>query len=135
MYAARDTWRQLVRRAICVLAVAALAACTTTDDRAANWATISTTIFEPSCGTAGCHSQLSQVAGVILDSRDTGCRTLVTNPPDTYGSFVTPGDPDHSQLMYLLRGDEIRRMPPDGPLPDADVALVAAWITNGAACP
>jgi hypothetical protein len=113
----------------------AVAGCTTTEDRAADWPTISTEIFEPSCGTAGCHSQWSQVAGVILDSRDAGCQTLVTDPPDGYGPFVVAGDPAASQLVYLLHGDEIRRMPPDGPLPEADVSLVEDWIAAGATCP
>ena len=118
-----------------VALLATCAACTTSDDRKPDWPTISTTILEPACGTAGCHSQWSQVAGVVLDSRDAGCRTLVTSPPDGYGPFVVPGDPANSQLVYLLRGDEIARMPPDGPLPPADVDLIVAWIQAGAKCP
>jgi hypothetical protein len=104
--------------------------CTSTDDRPATWAVISTSILQPSCGTASCHSELSQTAGVILDSRAAGCRTLVTAPPGGYGAFVVAGAPDQSQLLYLLRGEEIRRMPPDGPLPAADVELVERWIAE-----
>ena len=118
-----------------IVSMLALAACVSSDDRPADWPTISATMFEPSCGTGGCHSQLSQVAGVILDTRVAGCRTLVSNPPDGYGPFVAAGHPETSQLMFLLRGQEIRRMPPDGPLPDADLDRVAAWITAGAHCP
>jgi len=112
--------------------VCVLAACTTTDDRPATWSFISTGILEPACGTAGCHSQWSQVSGVILDSREVAYETLVTAPPDGYGSFIIPGIPDHSQLIFLLRGDEIRLMPPDAPLTAADIELIEAWIAAGA---
>lgn len=109
-----------------------LLACSCTDDRPATWSFISTAIVEPACGTSGCHSQWSQVAGVILDTRDVAYKTLVTNPPDGYAPFVVPGQPDQSQLMFLLRGDEIRIMPPDAPLPQADLDLIGQWILEGA---
>ncbi len=115
----------------CVCALVA-GACTTTDDRPATWSFISTAIVEPACGTAGCHSQWSQVSGIILDSRDVAYQMLVTMPPDGYAPFVVPGSPEQSQLMYLLRGDEIKRMPPDAPLPVADIDLIEAWIVAGA---
>ncbi len=111
---------------------ALLASACVTDDRPATWSFISTAIVEPGCGTAGCHSQWSQVAGVVLDSRAVGYQMLVTKPPDTYGPFVIPGQPDQSQLMFLLDGDEIRRMPPDAPLVAADIELIRAWIVAGA---
>ncbi len=101
------------------------------EDRPATWSFVSTAIVEPACGTAGCHSQWSQVAGIVLDSREAGYHAL-TMPPDTYGPFIVAGDPAHSQLMFLLRGDEIRIMPPDAPLPTADIDLIAAWIQAGA---
>jgi hypothetical protein len=109
-----------------------IAACTTTDDRPATWSFISTGIIEPACGTAGCHSQWSQVSGVILDSREVAYKTLVTAPPDGNGPYVIAGMPDRSQLMFLLHGDEIRVMPPDAPLPAADIALIEQWIADGA---
>jgi hypothetical protein len=120
-----------VVRTTSVIAIA-MTACTTEDDRPATWSFVSTEIMQPACGTGGCHSALSQTAGVVLDTRADGYRTLVTMPPDGYGPFVVPGDPDGSQILYLLRGDEIKRMPPDAPLPAADVDLVAAWIAAGA---
>jgi len=109
-----------------------LGGCVATDDRPATWSYISTEIVQPSCGAAGCHSQLTQTAGIILDTRADGYRTLVTNPPDLGGPFVVAGDPDSSQLLFLLRGDEIKRMPPDGPLPTADIDLISQWISDGA---
>ena len=57
---------------------------------------------------------------------------LVTKPPDNYAPFVIPQQPEQSQLMFLLNGDEIRIMPPDAPLPAADVDLIRAWIVDGA---
>lgn len=68
----------------------------------------------------------------MLDSRDAGYKMLVTNPPDNYAPFVVPGEPDQSQLMFLLQGDEIRIMPPDAPLPAADIDLIRIWIADGA---
>ena len=109
-----------------------VAACTTTDDRPATWSFVSTAIIEPACGTAGCHSQWSQVSGVILDSREAAYKALVMAPADGNGPYVIPGMPDQSQLVFLLRGDEIRPMPPDAPLPVADISLIEAWITAGA---
>jgi hypothetical protein len=111
----------------------ALAACTQSDPRPATWSLISTAIIQPRCGTAGCHSELAQVAGMTLDSRDAGYRALVTMPPDGHGAYVVAGDPAASALVYLLRGDEVGRMPPDAPLPPADVELIERWIAGGAA--
>ena len=109
-----------------------LVGCSTTDDRPAQWSLISTTIIQPRCGTAGCHSELAKTKGVVLDSRDAGYRSLVTAPPDGYGEYVVPTDPDRSALMFLLRGIEVKRMPPDGPLPSADIDLIEQWIADGA---
>ena len=47
-------------------------------------------------------------------------------------NFVVPGDPDASKLVHMLRGDETERMPPDAPLPDADIELIERWIRAGA---
>jgi hypothetical protein len=108
-------------------------ACATTDDRPATWSFISTAIIEPACGTAGCHSEWSQVSGLILDSREAAYKALVIAPaPDGNGPYVVAGSPEQSQLLYLLHGTEIRRMPPDAPLPAADIDLIDAWITAGA---
>jgi hypothetical protein len=109
-----------------------LAACAAEDPRDPTWDVISSAIMQPRCGTASCHSSLAQTSSLILDSRDAGYRTLVTMPPDGYGSFVIAGDPEGSALVYLLRGQEVGRMPPDSPLPRIDVELVERWIAEGA---
>ncbi len=72
------------------------------------------------------------MSGVVLDSRDAGYKSLVTMPPDGYAPFVVAGQPDQSQLMFLLDGSEIKRMPPDAPLVAADIDLIRAWIVAGA---
>ncbi|MEO2091650.1 MAG: hypothetical protein ABGY75_19510 [Gemmataceae bacterium] len=41
-----------------------------------------------------------------------------------------------SKLVHALNGSgEAGQMPPDGPLPDADIKLIARWIDEGAAIP
>jgi hypothetical protein len=98
-----------------------------TDDRPAKWSFISATIMEPSCATVNCHSEVAQRAGVDLHDRPTGYKALVDR------RFVVPGDQtSSSSLMYLLRGQGALRMPPDSPLPDADIRLIDAWIKNNA---
>jgi len=96
-------------------------------DRPAKWSYISAAIIEPSCSTASCHSKLGRAKGLELESKD-GAYTMLVG-----GGFVVPGAPDQSKLMFLLRGKEVnRRMPPDVPLSDPDIALVERWILEGA---
>ncbi len=100
-----------------------------TDDRPATWSFISATIIEPSCATVNCHSAVAQRAGVDLHDRATGHKALVDR------HFVVPSDqsvPRMSALLYLLNGQGALRMPPDGPLPEADIDLIDKWIAAGA---
>lgn len=102
----------------------------TADPSPPTWAYVSAAVMQPSCGTATCHSTLTQEAGVILDSPALGYRSLVQAMPEP---FVQPGAPQDSRVMYLLDGvDVARRMPPDAPLPAGDVELVRRWICAGA---
>lgn len=102
----------------------------TADPRPPTWAYVSAAVMQPSCGTASCHSTLTQQAGVILDSKSLGYRSLVEAMPEP---FVQPGAPQDSRVMYLLAGvDVAKRMPPDAPLPEADIELVRRWICAGA---
>ena len=95
--------------------------------RPASWDYIHAAIIAPNCATSSCHSSLAATAGVVLDDADVAYRAL-TDPKHNY---ITPGDPG-STLMSLLEGDERPRMPPDAPLPQADIDLVRAWIEAGA---
>lgn len=98
----------------------------TVDTRPQKWSFISAAIIQPSCATANCHSQLAMRSGVALDSVYDGYDQLINR------HFVKVGDPDGSALIGLLRGQGSRRMPPDFPLPDLDIALIANWIAAGA---
>jgi hypothetical protein len=47
---------------------------------------------------------------------------------------VVPGHPEASELVRRIRGQALPRMPFDGPpyLSEADIALIVAWIRQGA---
>lgn len=94
-------------------------------ERPANWSYLHAAIIAPNCATSSCHNKRVATAGVVLDDADAAYEHLLDR------QFVIPGDPA-STLMSLLEGDERPRMPPDAPLPAADIALVRAWIEAGA---
>ena len=127
--------------AAAVFGAAALSGCGTTDDRPATWAFISTAIMEPGCATANCHSELAQRAEVNLSTRAAGYASLTTRHfviTDADGMLATPPltpdeRVDRSEIMHLMRADGTLRMPPDAPLPEADIELISKWIANGAA--
>jgi len=49
------------------------------------------------------------------------------------GPAIIPGDPDHSLLIQAVRYTHARlKMPPTGKLSDADIAILANWIQEGA---
>ena len=98
-----------------------------TDDRPAEWSYISVTIIQPNCATSRCHSRFTSTAGLRLDTIEGGYTGLVS------GGFVVPGEADRSKLLFMLRGDEVWTMPPDVPLPQADIDLIERWIDSGAA--
>ena len=104
-----------------------LAAACTGDpaERPATWAYLHPAIVAPSCATSSCHSARVETAGVALDEAARAYDDLIER------RFVVPGDPA-STLMSLLDGDERRRMPPDAPLPAADIELIRLWIEAGA---
>lgn len=107
---------------------AALSGCgSTAESRPEKWSYISPVIIQPSCATANCHSQLAERSGVVLDTVADGYQQLLSR------HFVIPQNPDSSALVGLLRGAGNLRMPPDFPLPEADIQLIERWITNGAA--
>ena len=92
--------------------------------RPLTWSYLHAAIIAPSCATASCHSSRAATAGLTLDDADEAYDQLLAR------DFVIPGDPA-SALMSLLDGDERRRMPPDAPLPHADIDLNRAWIEQG----
>lgn len=94
-------------------------------ERPATWAYLHAAIIAPSCATSSCHTARVETAGVALDEADAAYAALIER------RFVVPGDPA-SALMSLLEGAERGRMPPDAPLPAADIELIRIWIEAGA---
>jgi hypothetical protein len=95
-------------------------------ERPASWSYLHPAVIAPSCATSSCHSGLVETAGIALADREDSYAALIDL------SFVVPGDPA-SALIPLLEGDERSRMPPDAPLPQADIDLIRIWIETGAA--
>ena len=131
------------------------------DNRPAEWAYISPAIFQPNCATTSCHSPAAAVSGLDFSTPENGYTSLtrlwvwVVYPPDggtqpapgapcatedgtkvceaMERPLVTPYDPAGSRVVNMLRARDAPRMPPDRPLPEADIELVERWILNGAA--
>ena len=102
-----------------------------TDDRPPKWSFISATIMEPSCATVNCHSTITRQGGVDLSSASAGYQALVMNAGGmTY--YVYPGYPQYSSLVTIMNAVGSMRMPPDNPLPQADIQLIENWISAGA---
>lgn len=125
-----------------LLAVCALAACATPDDRPTTWSYLHATIIAPGCATSNCHARSSSAAGIDLGSADDAYAQLVGRvcgapddlPGEPAGNFVIPYEPARSRLLYLLRGDQVDVMPPDRPLPGVEIELIERWILEGASC-
>lgn len=87
------------------------------------------------CG--GCHNSSITGPPSFLDVA-TLAKSLRTKSACGGKPFVTPGDPEKSYLLELLRGPNPAcnhdRMPAGGldPLSDRAIAEVATWIANGA---
>jgi hypothetical protein len=115
-----------VAAAAAALALAAVGCGGATDDRPQRWSFISATIMEPSCATVNCHSAITHQGGVDLSAREIGYQSLVPT------FFVFPGDPHDSPVVNLMNAVGSIRMPPDNPLPQADIVLIENWIADGA---
>src|SRR5688500_18153308 len=120
--------RWLAAAVIVVSGVAACGSDTDVDGRPASWAYISAAIITPNCVTASCHSSLTGTGGLRLEGAAES-HVILTGYT---GNYIVPGDPTRSKLMYLLRGQDTWRMPPDQPLPEADIRLIERWILEGA---
>ena len=100
------------------------------DDRPHDFTYIVEAVLAPTCGTATCHSTLSKAAGLAFDTVANARATF------SYYGLTDPGSPENSKLILVLtasRYDNNQRMPLDGPMPDKDIDLLRAWITDGAA--
>jgi len=118
------------RLVLIAAAFAAICGCgSETEDRPAKWSFISAAITEPSCATVNCHSAVAQKAGVDLHNRATGYTSLTTKG---FATLADPADPRSAPVLYLMRAQGSIRMPPDVPLPEADILLIQTWISAGA---
>jgi hypothetical protein len=117
-----------MRQLFAVSLVFAVAACAEdTDTRPAEFDYIAKTILEPSCATATCHNAQTARVGLDFSSVEASRVTFMDN------AFVTvPDEPRSNRIIFILTTDGEERMPLDGPLPDADVALIERWIASGA---
>ena len=52
-----------------------------------------------------------------------------------HGPLVVAGDPEASRLIAAVRREGDLAMPPDDPLPPAEVAVLEAWVADGAPWP
>jgi hypothetical protein len=82
------------------------------DERPAKWSFIYSTIIQPQCATVNCHSAIAKKGNVDVHDRDIAYCAL--------GASFIP---------YLVAdtSDAIPRMPPDSPLPAADIELISRW--------
>lgn len=106
-------------RTLCLPAAAAalcaLAGCgSEEDDRPLDAEYLVPAIFRPSCGTAACHSTATAREGLVLDTVEGVC--LASDPFEGRGP-----------LTAFMKEDAEVRMPLDGPLPYADIALLDLW--------
>jgi hypothetical protein len=113
--------------------------CVEADDRPAHWSYVHAAILTPACTTAGCHSRLTSIAGLDLSDREGAYNILVGHVcgDDSNAAprnYITPGSSEYSTLIHQLRGDNRNVMPPDSPLPDVEIEIVAHWIDLGARC-
>jgi hypothetical protein len=100
-------------KSLILLALAVgVAACGEEEDtRPVSFQYIATYILAPSCGTASCHSETTKIAGLEFDSVDGAWQAYV----------------DVGPFADYLRGVGLQ-MPPDQPLPEADIQLIERWF-------
>src|SRR3954454_20127183 len=74
-----------------------------------------------------CHGVEVQQAGLRLDTRQLAMRG------GDYGPVILPGNSAGSKLIKrVFNGDGGLQMPPTGPLSVEEIALLRAWIDQGA---
>jgi hypothetical protein len=78
-------------------------------------------IFQKRCYV--CHGPQMQMKGLRFDERQAAMRA------------ITPGDSAHSAVITMTTGAAGKLMPPSGPLPAGEIALLREWIDRGANWP
>jgi len=72
-----------------------------------------------------CHGPELQEAGLRLDSRGGVLHGMEGTPA------AVPGDPSRSRLIAVVKYDGDVQMPPDGKLPDDQLAVLTNWVKLG----
>lgn len=121
--------------------VTATASPSPTATQAVTFAEVQSQVFTPNCLTAFCHTASAQAGGLVLED-GASYAALVNVPAVNIDAMsngllrVAPDDPEASFLYVKLTGPTLpqgSRMPlGQAPLPDNLIALVRAWIEQGA---
>jgi hypothetical protein len=120
-----------------LIGLLAVGGCGSTDDRPRTLEYITDTILAPTCAVAECHSAFKMEVGDQFDTVKAARRSMVANGLLNYSSDEGPAGSTLILSMTvgvpsLLDPPTRVRMPYDGPMPDADIALIEAWIAEGA---
>jgi cytochrome c len=59
-------------------------------------------------------------------------RGLSFQKPETVLAVLTPGDPDKSLLIQVLKHEGQLQMPPGPPLPKREIEILREWVRQGA---
>jgi WD40 repeat protein len=95
------------------------------DDKKVTFADQVAAIFQARCNS--CHNGDKQKGGLSLDSYGGAMKGGGS------GKVVEPGDADGSRLYELVSHKDEPKMPPNSPkIPDAELAIIKAWIAGGA---
>ena len=82
---------------------------------------------------SACHSTSSTAGGLNLGTESTAYTVLTTMSTGSGTAFVVSGDAAASYLYMKMTGSGAGDiMPPDESSTPADIALVEAWINEGA---
>jgi len=114
------------------------------DPRPATFDFIATTILAPQCATSSCHGRVARVAGLSFETTADAFESLIDMgalEPSVVGTGPGSNVPCNPLLLATSAGPSCGgesgnvTMPPDAPLPDADVALMEQWLLDGAVYP
>jgi ankyrin repeat protein len=78
-----------------------------------------------------CHGPSQQMRGLRLDRR----RDAMPNRVGANGARIIPGKSLTSPVYQRLLGNAGAQMPPGAPLPEGQIAVIKAWIDQGAEWP
>jgi hypothetical protein len=104
-------------------------------DGGTNCADVPVAVFEPRCGSSGCHGASTPAAQLDLVSPDLYSRLVGKNASTGPGVLIDPGHSPEKSVLYL----KLTSMPPFGSqmpftgakLDATALACVSNWITSG----